>query len=288
MKRKALTGMALLLVVAFSTIAGCGASVSQQDYDKAKTDLDKAETDLDNAKTDLDKAKTDLDILSKIFSFEADSAKLRNSAQIKWAKALEAVQRFEREGYRDGATLAETAYERLDAFIADTEELVATEDELANQVPAEYANIYEQSARLDQARLKEASALKEEVQGRLLFYTMQREYDVAYRRYLNRETKELFTEQQKQAWLSSLNEAVTHYQTEIKLLNEATDIAPELTRYLDRKIEYAENYQREVSSIKDRIEQPTTVPAPAPAPVPVPVPAPGPPAPVPAPAPVPK
>lgn len=238
MKRRWFLGSVMLLLVAL-LVAGCG--VSQEDYDT----------------------------LSETLNLEAACVNLRNSAQIKWFRVLEAVQKIEREPYYPEATSAENAYERLDAFIADMEALVAIEEQLSNQVPAEYGHVYQQSASLDRSRLKEAAALREEVQGRMLANTVSYEYEQAYQQY--RRSGELFTEQQKEAWLSSLDQALEHYRAEIRLLNEAIDIAPELTRYLDQKIEYAESYQRSLSYLENRIEEfPPVTPMPVPVPPPPP------------------
>ncbi|MBI4307635.1 MAG: PPC domain-containing protein [Chloroflexi bacterium] len=234
--RKSPAGIASVLLMVL-TLIGCG--VPQEEFDKIKAQ----ETALEAQQTALQK---DYATLTGIRDSEVGMSDLRNAADVKFVLASAAVG-LSRQADWDpsrGPGLAETATARLDDFIKDAQELTTRTHALSDQVPAEARSVYEKSARLYEANIKEAQYLKELVQGISLQHATESAISDAYF------TCVAVTDALKSGWISKLDAAVAHYQAGIAVLNEAEKNAPELSSKFGVAVAELERLIKQVSALK--------------------------------------
>ena len=169
--------------------------------------------------------ETDNAALAGIRDAQAELRDLRDAADIKFELAAAAVDRSRAADWdlAVGPGLVETALGRLGEFIEDAQGLTVQTQALAEQVSVEDRSVYEKSARLYEAKITEASYLKELLSGLSFQRTTQSEIEGAHFTCL------MPTDQMRTEWDSKLEEAIAHHQAGIGIASQAEEAAPELS-----------------------------------------------------------
>ena len=177
---------------------------------------------------------------------EAEIRDLRNAADIKFALASGAVQRFRGSDWDSSFSpgLAATAMKRLDEFIDDANDLTAKTRSLGSQGPAEAVAGYETGARLYDARIQEALYLGRLVQG--LSAQNAAETEISDTHF----SCKVVTDQMKASWASKLDEAIAHHRAGIDKLSKAEEISPEVSIKFSEALAELERLIGEAASLK--------------------------------------
>ena len=178
---------------------------------------------------------------------EAKIRDLRNTADIKFALASGAVQRFRQADWDPsfGPGLAATAMDRLDDFVEDAQEVTRRTRALGDEVPAEVRTVYDKSARLYEAKIQEALYLKQLVEGISAQHATESEIADAYYSCL------VVTDELRSDWVSQLDQVVAHHQAGIASLSKAEEITPEVSLKFSEAVAELEGLIGQASSLKE-------------------------------------